>query len=411
MRRPTLVRRGNSKLFSVRFEVPTGVDECGRQTVKMVMRSTGAKTKSEAWRRADEIYRQAMAEAGHLEDDAARDAMAILRRATEATARGELSEPAARGWIAQLYEIAHGKSLPMYSTRDWMSKWIERKAMTVSEGSLTRYNRSVADFCASIGDKSEGRLELVTVDDVRRFQSDMRKQCKTAKTANHRLADISAAFAAAMADGLILANPCLAVKSLPERDSRTRDPFTDRELAAMFERLPDEWRTLVAIGLYTGGRVYDCATLRWSAIDLEHDALTIEVRKTGDVLKVPIPEPLKNALLAIDAPDDPTAFVLPTIGKLPRTGPRSASVLFGKQLDTIGINRGTVDDEGNKCRPRVSFHSLRHNFVSLLASANVPQELRKELAGHRTDSSHKVYTHDQFERLRDAVAKLPEYGK
>jgi integrase len=53
------------------------------------------------------------------------------------------------------------------------------------------------------------------------------------------------------------------------------------------------------------------------------------------------------------------------------------------------------------------FHSLRHSFVSILANANVPEEMRMELTGHVTRDIHKRYTKHELSKLQKAIALLP----
>jgi integrase len=92
------------------------------------------------------------------------------------------------------------------------------------------------------------------------------------------------------------------------------------------------------------------------------------------------------------------------------TGGKSGlSGQFKRLMESAGI-RGRILRAGSgegRTTSALSFHSLRHSFVSALANAGVPAELRKELAGHTTDASHKVYTHHDTERLRNAVSALP----
>jgi integrase len=92
------------------------------------------------------------------------------------------------------------------------------------------------------------------------------------------------------------------------------------------------------------------------------------------------------------------------------TGGKSGlSGQFKRMMERAEI-RGRILRAGSgegRTTSALSFHSLRHSFVSALANAGVPAELRKELAGHSTDASHKVYTHHETERLRNAVSALP----
>lgn len=55
----------------------------------------------------------------------------------------------------------------------------------------------------------------------------------------------------------------------------------------------------------------------------------------------------------------------------------------------------------------LSFHSLRHAFVSALANAGVSPDMRQALAGHSTAAMSENYTHRGLDPLRAAIALLP----
>ena len=55
----------------------------------------------------------------------------------------------------------------------------------------------------------------------------------------------------------------------------------------------------------------------------------------------------------------------------------------------------------------LTFHSLRHTFISAMANAGVSKELRMEIVGQTTGAVHKVYTHHETERLRSAITTIP----
>lgn len=54
-----------------------------------------------------------------------------------------------------------------------------------------------------------------------------------------------------------------------------------------------------------------------------------------------------------------------------------------------------------------SFHCLLHSFTSMLANANVTEELRSKMTGHTESSSHQIYTHIELETLREGVERIP----
>jgi integrase len=59
----------------------------------------------------------------------------------------------------------------------------------------------------------------------------------------------------------------------------------------------------------------------------------------------------------------------------------------------------------------LSFHSLRHSFVSELANAGVAPGLRQKLAGHTDSKSHARYSHHEIDAMRAAVVHLPSLAE
>ena len=55
---------------------------------------------------------------------------------------------------------------------------------------------------------------------------------------------------------------------------------------------------------------------------------------------------------------------------------------------------------------RLGFHSLRHTFVSELANADVPADVRRQISGHSDGEIHERYTHLALETKRRALAHL-----
>jgi integrase len=69
----------------------------------------------------------------------------------------------------------------------------------------------------------------------------------------------------------------------------------------------DEWRSMILFGLYTGQRLSDIASLRWSNIDLPRGELPLVTRKTGKTMILPIAAPLRRLLESLQATDNPNA--------------------------------------------------------------------------------------------------------
>lgn len=74
-------------------------------------------------------------------------------------------------------------------------------------------------------------------------------------------------------------------------------------------------------------------------------------------------------------------------------------------------NEGKAGKAGKgRTTTSLSFHSLRHTFVSALANAGVSAEARKKPSGLADDRTHAKYTHHEIEKLRTAVDTLPRVG-
>ena len=70
------------------------------------------------------------------------------------------------------------------------------------------------------------------------------------------------------------------------------------------------------------------------------------------------------------------------------------------------VLREASGEKGRTIRA-LTFHSLRHSFVTELQKAGVPVDHIKELAGHEDIETTKGYAHENVEQLRKSVAKLP----
>jgi integrase len=57
---------------------------------------------------------------------------------------------------------------------------------------------------------------------------------------------------------------------------------------------------------------------------------------------------------------------------------------------------------------RLTFHCLRHNFVTMIQLLGGSQAIAGALAGHRSAAVVNVYTHIPMEALHAAVLPLPD---
>jgi integrase len=241
------------------------------------------------------------------------------------------------------------------------------------------------------------------------------------QTANVHLKILRIMFGAAEADGVLLRNPARFVKSLKVRGESTRRPFTLAELKRVLEVADDEWRSLILFGFYTGQRLADLAGLTWQNVDLQRGELRLVTGKTGRRMILPLAKPLRDHLERLPAGDDPKAPLHPRMaGVVARQGRvGNLSNQFIDLLAQAGLVKarthkapkdGTGDGAGRKAKrhaSELSFHSLRHSFVTALKATGAAEAVAMDLAGHDSAEISRHYTSLDSATKRAALDRLP----
>lgn len=414
----TIHRRKDSQFWYCSFRVPILDRESGQQGWKQVQRNTRQIDEKKARRAADEIERATLAEFGSG-DEKGQKMLALLREATEEAVKGRLSEPLARKCLIDLFKIANGVELSIFSVRTWFGEWKERKKRIVKPATFSLYRGALDSFLVWLGERADHRVEAISTQDVRRWRDELRDEGRTGKTVGQYQKAVSSAFRAAVAEGVLLRNPADGLEYLPKEDSTKREPFTVEELTALIEHADTEWRLAIRVGYYTGLRLRDVANLKWADVDLTGDqVIRIEPMKqarkkeTKKRLEIPLHPALISSFTEYPSSDDSTAPVFPNLAGRETGGTRGLSWQFTQLMEKArvdpGVKRTRKEGEAGRKVSAKGFHSLRHTFVSALANTGVSQELRQELSGHDDADSHRIYTHHDRERLKGALGQIPE---
>ena len=191
-----------------------------------------------------------------------------------------------------------------------------------------------------------------------------------------------------------------------------RRELTVAELRTVAGAVRGEMRTLFATGIYTGLRLGDCACLKWESIDLARGLLSVVPMKTArHTQNRPLEIPIHPALAAIFDETPPSrrrGLVNPELAAM-YTDSHGArlSVAVQKVFTDCGIETHGAT-EGRRAAVSVSFHSLRHTFVSLCANNGTPLSVVQAIAGHADPHMTEHYFHESLAATRKAVATLPD---
>lgn len=359
---------------------------------KRRFKSTGTATKKEAeevcrtWDKAAKAART-----GRLTPDNAR----------EIIARG----------VADVFTAANREHLPSRSVRDWSAAWLESKRLESAETTASRYEGIIARFMEHLGRKADRDLASLTAADVGSFRDSLARDLSR-NSANLAVKTLRVCLGSAFKQGLVTSNAASKVDKLKARGENQRRPLTLKEIARVLTAAEgSEWHGMTLLGLYLGARLTDCAKLTWRSVNLETETISFVAKKTGGRLAIPMAKPLVDFFTTLSAADSPDAPIFPKLSK------KSASKLsegFRSVLADAGLaepySKRSTGKGRNSARElsALSFHSLRHSFVSILKATGANEAVAMALAGHETKAISQQYTHMDDATLRAAMNKMPD---
>lgn len=190
-----------------------------------------------------------------------------------------------------------------------------------------------------------------------------------------------------------------------------RRELTIDELRRVCSTATGEMRLLLAIGIYTGLRLGDAATLRWGEVDLKRGVIRRIPNKTAARNPKPIHIPIHPALCTIlnDLPQEGD-YVLPETAEkyLHDASIVTDSVRALMEANGIRVHKpGTGQGTEKRATVEVGFHSLRHTFVSMCREANAPLSVVESIVGHSNPAMTRHYTHTSELAAASAVNSLP----
>jgi integrase len=332
------------------------------------------------------------------------------------------SEEQARKILNEIRELSGDSAIRVKSLADYSVEWLRSKEVTTSEGTSERYSGIVNEFLAHLGKHRTGStLEAITPLDVKSFRDLQVKEGKAETTADLALKTLRSLFNDARREGLISINPAEAVKTF-DVEKEARDVFTHEQLCALVAKAASEWKTSILLAYYSGLRLRDAVSLSWENVNFELRQIRYFPRKsnrgqarrpdwkkhvTGQ-LEVPLMPEVEAHLLSLPSSDDPAGKLCPTLAAKSTGGNRGLSRMFQRVMAAAGIHSDRGVEKKGKGRQfkTLGFHSLRHTFVSELANADVPADVRRQISGHSDEKIHERYTHLGLDTKRRALAHL-----
>jgi len=195
----------------------------------------------------------------------------------------------------------------------------------------------------------------------------------------------------------------------------TRRELTIAELKEVLEKATEDLQTLFYIGTFTGLRLGDCCTLKWSEVDLDRGLVRRVPNKTAAKQK-PVFIGIPSALHAKFS-ETPPARVLPKYAALytyrsPLGNPDKQPEITREiqahfiDCDIQTQKEGTGPGTGKRAVVEVGFHSLRHTFVSIHSERGTPQAVVQSIVGHGSPAMTAHYSHIGADTARRVAGVL-----
>ena len=183
--------------------------------------------------------------------------------------------------------------------------------------------------------------------------------------------------------------------------AENREIFTPDELQLIFSNPPPLIHAMFTIGLCTGLREGDVATLHWDEIDgygenlNPDDILYREIhrvtRKTNTLVHIPVTEDLTACLNKLyQEKEAGNPYVIPEVARLYLHRAKSLSDKIGQYLNSLGIQT-TRKPATERNQSIKDFHSLRHCFCYYAGLKGVPLPVIQSIVGHLSSDMTKHY--------------------
>lgn len=216
----------------------------------------------------------------------------------------------------------------------------------------------------------------------------------------------------------LLENPFGQIQK-PTVKGKKRDVFEIHELEKInryFEEMKkdppafkrDQYNLLInealfIIGINTGMRRGDIASLKWSEVNFNGKVINRELNKTKEEVCIPMTRRLYDFLKEKQS-NIIDEYVTPELADMYKTNKDGVSYRFKKLLKELGIESVKSHEERSRKTSNKDIHSLRHTFCYLHGIQGTSLIVVQSMVGHMDKKMTESYMMHQTEELkREAI--------
>jgi len=317
------------------------------------------------------------------------------------------------GRKAELARLEDELNPPLPIAKSWLEYLAAANRPDTGESTLRQYEFQFSQFARWMKEKHSETTALREVSKAiaEKYAAHLNHDRLSPNTFNKHLNLLTLVFRVLRDKARLVNNPWEDIQR-KRIATQSRRELTMDELHRICQSATGELRLLFALGVYTGLRLGDCATLRWAEVDLTRGFIrripNKTARRNAKPVIVPI-HPILRGMLA-EAPAERRAdYVLPETAELYSRRTDLVTDLVQRHFQACGIkpHKPGTGKDGKRAVVEVGFHSLRHTFVSLCRESNAPLAVVESIVGHSNPAMTRHYTHVGELAAGRAVAALP----
>lgn len=342
--------------------------------------------------------------------------MAPLAVADEATALKAIADNIDVRTV-ELARLDEERNPALALVRTWSAYLESTKRPDTGPDTLAVYEGQFGQFVDWMVENHPSTIALrdVTEEIAEEYATHLNQRGGSPNTFNKHIRVLDLVFRVLFKRAKLTVNPWEEIKR-KELTTSSRRELTVEELKRVCRNAVGDLRPLLALGLYTGLRLRDCATLRWGEVDLARGVICRVPNKTARRHPAPVIIPIHPALrteIERLSRSTETDYLLPEIAVDYTSGGAGKKRVINRIQDhfvgqKVAIHKpGTGPGTNTRAVVEVGFHSLRHTFVSLCRESNAPLAVVEAIVGHSNPAMTRHYTHIGELAASRAVAALP----
>lgn len=298
----------------------------------------------------------------------------------------------------KLFDMQPESVMSFDELRSWYLGLEKVKALASFERNRVCFENFTSEFGPVL-------IQNIKLTDIENYQQKRLNQGKAPATIDREVGVVKTAVFRACDDEILGDRVKLLfqkIKNVLKRHGNARDiVLSPVQFEALLQESPPHLKGVIACGYYTGMRRGEILGLTWDKVDLENRFIKLEAADTKD--KEPRLIPICDELYEILKEQPPAlhhSHVFSFKGNPIRTNFKRS---FASACEKAGV------PHGRKIKGGITFHDLRHTYVTYMRKAGVPESVIMKITGHSTREMFDRYNTVDEDDAKVAIERFSGY--